>query len=111
MNFHWPKLSTFHTAGHFLTQGAALGHLLAEACGPAVMITSNVTEHFSEPGGHEVVEDGVDGRAQVEEDPGDDVDELEDLEVLLGRGINVAPHQAVYMEGGPAKSEHNHQHT
>lgn len=42
-----------------------------------------MTEHFSKPGGHEVVEDGVDGRAQVEEDSRDDVHVLEDLEVLL----------------------------
>lgn len=70
-----------------------------------------MTEHFSELGGHEVVKDGVDGRAQVEADSGDDVDVPEDLDVLLRRGVNVAPHQAVHMEGSPAKAKHNHQHT
>lgn len=69
-----------------------------------------MTEHFSELGGHEVVEDGVDGRAQVEADSRDNVDVLEDLEVLLGREVNVAPRQAVHVEGGPAKAKHNHQH-
>ena len=42
-----------------------------------------MTEHFSEPGGHEVVEDGVDGRAQVEADSGDNVDIPKDLGVLF----------------------------
>ena len=88
-----------------------MGHLYAGAGRPAPGKTSNVTEHFPEPGGHEVVEDGVDGRAQVEEDTGDDVDVLEDLEVLLGRRVDVAPHQAVHVEGSPAEAEHNHQHT
>lgn len=78
---------------------------------PAFRITGDVTEHFSEPGGHEVVEDGVDGRAQVEADARDDVDVLEDLLVLLGRGVDVAPHQAVHVERSPAKAEDNHQHT
>lgn len=114
-NFLWPTLvveSTFRTVGCFLAQGAALGHLYAGTRRrPAAGITSNVTEHFPEPGGHEVVEDGVDGRAQVEEDSGHDVDGLEELEVLLGRGVDVAPHQAVYVEGSPAKAEYNHQHT
>lgn len=42
-----------------------------------------MTEHLSEPGGHEVVEDGVNGRAQVETDARDYVDVFEDLEVQL----------------------------
>lgn len=64
-----------------------------------------MTEHFSEPGGHEVVEDGVNGRAQIEADSRDDVDSLEDLVV------NVVPYQAVHVKGSPAKAEHDHQHT
>lgn len=43
-----------------------------------------MTEHFSEPSGHEVVEDGVDGRAQVEADSRDNVDLLIDHAVHLG---------------------------
>lgn len=70
-----------------------------------------MSEHFSEPGGHQVVEDGVDGRAQVEADSRDDVDMLEHLEVLRGPGVDVAPHQAVHVERSPTKAEHNHQHT
>lgn len=104
-------LSQFHAVGHFLTYGAALGHLKAGLHRPAVRVTCDVTEHFSEPGGHEVVEDGVDGRAQVEEDSRDDVDMLKDLEVLLERWVDVAPHQAVHVEGSPTDAKHNHQHT
>lgn len=105
-----PGLSQSSTAGRFLPQSAALGHLEAGTWRPAVRKTGHVTECFSEPGGHEVVEDGVDGRAQVEADSGEDVDMLEDLEVQLGPGPNVAPHQAVHVERSPAKTEHNHQH-
>lgn len=105
-----PGLSQSSTAGRFLPQSAALGHLEAGTWWPAVSKTGHVTERFSEPGGHEVVEDGVDGRAQVKADSREDVDVLEDLEVQLGPGPNVAPHQAVHMERSPAKAEHNHQH-
>lgn len=104
------NLSQSSTAGHFLAQSAALGHLEAGAWPPAVGKTGHVTERFSEPGGHEVVEDGVDGRAQVEADSGEDVDVLEDLEVQLGPGVDVAPHQALHVERSPAKAKHNHQH-
>lgn len=115
-DFLWPRpaqesLSPFCAVGHFLTQSAALRHLYAGALRPAVGVAGDVTEHFSEPSGHEVVEDGVDGGAEVEADSGDDVDVLEDLEVLLVRGVNVAPHQALHVEGSPAKAEHDHQHT
>lgn len=70
-----------------------------------------MAEHFSKPGGHEVVENGVDGRAQVEADARDDMDVLEDLEVLLRGCVDVAPHQAVHVEGSPTETKHNHQHT
>lgn len=77
----------------------------------SVGVAGDVTEHFSEPGGHEVIEDGVDGGAQVEEDPRDDVDVLEDLVMLLERRVDVAPHQAVDMKGSPTQAEDDHQHT
>lgn len=70
-----------------------------------------MTEHFSEPGGHEVVEDGVNGRAQVEADSRDDVDKPEGIAVQLGRFVKVVPHQAVHVKGSPTKAEHDHQHT
>lgn len=98
-------------AGCFLGQGAALGHLWRGAHLRIVRVTRYATEHFSEPGGHEIVEDRVDGGAQVEENTGNNVDMLEDLEVLIGWGVDVAPHQALHVEGGPAEAEHNHQHT
>lgn len=69
-----------------------------------------MTEHFSEPGGHEVVEDGVNGRAQVEADSRDDVEVPVDRVVLLER-VSVVPHQAVQVKGSPTKAEHDHQHT
>lgn len=74
-------------------------------------MAGNVTEHLSEPGGHEVVEDGVNGGAQVEEDPRDDVDVFEELVPLVGRGVDVAPHQAVHVKGSPAEAKHHHQYT
>lgn len=65
----WQKsLSPLCTVGKFLTHSAALGHLKAGAGRPPVGTAGNVTEHLSEPGGHEVVEDGVNGGAQVEKD-------------------------------------------
>lgn len=108
---HWQGVVLFCTvAGCFLDQGAALGHLWAGAHPPVVRVARHVTEHFSEPGGHEVVEDWVDGRAQVEENTRDYVDVFEDLTVLIRRGVDVAPHQAVHMKGGPAEAKHDHQH-
>lgn len=70
-----------------------------------------MAKHFSEPGGHEVVEDGVDGGAQVEENSRDDVDMLEDPAVLLVWYVDVAPHQAIDVEGSPTQAKDNHQHT
>lgn len=74
-------------------------------------VTGDVAEHFPEPSGHQVVEDGVDGGAQVEEDSRDDVDLLKDPEVLLGGDVHAAPHQAVHMKGGPAEAEDHDQNT
>lgn len=70
-----------------------------------------MAEHFPEAGGHQVVEDGVDGGAQVEEDSGDDVDLLECPEVVLGGHVHAAPHQAVHVKRGPAEAEHHDQDT
>lgn len=66
------SLSRFQTT-HILAQSAALGHPHAGARRPSFG-AADVTEHLSEPGRHEVVEDGVDGRAQVEEESRDDVE-------------------------------------
>lgn len=70
-----------------------------------------MAEHFSEPGRHEVVEDGVDGGAQIEADSRDDVNMLENLEVVLRQHVDVAPHQAVHVKGSPAQTEHDDQDT
>lgn len=72
---------------------------------PPLGVAGDVAEHFPEPGGHEVVEDGVDGGAQVEAHPGDDVD------VLVEVGVHVPPQHAVHVKGSPAEAEHDHQHT
>lgn len=94
-----------------LTQAAALGHLQSGGLGPAFRVIHHVEEHLSKPGGHDVVEDGVDGGAQVEADSRHHVDVLEDLEVLVGGGVHEAPHQAVDVEGSPAEAKCHHQHT
>lgn len=94
----------------FFAQSAALSHLKPEASWPAFGAACEVAEHFSKSGRHEVVQNGVNRWAEVKEDSGDDVDFLEDLLVLSRRFVNVAPHQAVHMEGSPAKTEDNHQH-
>lgn len=73
-------------------------------------MTRDLLEHLPEAGGHEVVEDGVDRRAEVEEDPGDDVDVLEDQVVVASPGVYEAPHEAVNVERSPADAEDDHQY-
>lgn len=80
--------------------------------GTPFVVAHHLFEHLPEAGGHQVVEDGVYGRAQVEKDPGDDVDvlvDLEDLDVLTVLLVHEAPHQAVGVKRGPADAEHHHQ--
>lgn len=94
----------------FFSQSAAPSHLKLEAGWPGFGAAREVAEHFSEPGRHEVVQDGVDRRAEVEEDSRDDVNFLKDLLVLSRGLVDVAPCQAVHMEGSPAKTKDDHQH-
>lgn len=86
--------------------GAQPGHVAATEAG----VTRDLLEHLPEAGGHEAVEDGVDRRAEVEEDPGDDVDVLEDQVVVAGPGVYEAPHETVNVEGSPADAKNNHQY-
>ena len=100
-----------------VTQGAAHGHP-AEAVGAVVGSTATalgpraqgLPEGVPEAGGHEAVEHGVGGRAEVEEDSGDDVHILEGQEQALGPVRHEAPHKAVDVERGPADPKHNDQH-
>lgn len=97
------------STGSSLVDCAALGHLSHTW----LMVSSsarNLTEHFSEAWRHEVVEDGVDHWAQVEEDAGGQVDELEYTVPISCPLVNVAPHDAVDMEWRPANPKHDHQH-
>lgn len=57
-----------------LAQNAALGNLQAGARGVPLGAAGDVSKHLPEAGGHNVVEDGVDCGAQVEANPGDDVE-------------------------------------
>lgn len=91
--------------GRLIAQNAALGHLQAGVSGEPPGAAGDVSEHLPEAGGHDVVEDGVDGGAQVEAHAGDDV------EVAKRLVVHVSPHQAVHVEGRPAEAEHGHQHT
>lgn len=74
-------------------------------------VTHHLLKHLPETGGHQVVEDGVNGRAQVEEDTRNDVDilvDLKDLSVVAGALVHEAPHQAIGVERSPADAEHDH---
>lgn len=97
------------SAGHLLALNATPRHLQAGGRRRPPGVTGEVGEPLPEAGGHQVVEDGVDGGADVEEDPGDDVDLLEDPEVVLGGHVHAAPHQAVHVERRPAEAEDRHQ--
>ena len=74
--------------------------------GPAA---HDLPEHLAETRRHEVVEDGVDGRAEVKEHAGDEVHVLEGLQVVLAPVADEAPHQAVRVERRPADAEHHYQ--
>lgn len=69
----------------------------------------DIFEHFSKTGGHKVVQDGVDNRAEVEKHPRDDVDILEDLQVVISPVRDEAPHEAVGVKWGPADPEDHYQ--
>lgn len=70
-------------------------------------VAHHLLEHFPEAGRHQIVKDGVNGRADVEEHPRDDVHVLEDFMVAVGPVADEAPHQAVRVKRGPADCE-NH---
>lgn len=73
--------------------------------------THHLFKHLPKAGGHQVVQDGINGRAQVEEDPGNDVDVLvylKDLYVVAGSLVHEAPHQAIGVKWSPADAEHDH---
>lgn len=103
------NLPSLGAAARLLAQGAAPRHLQAGAGRAPPGATGEVAEGLPEAGGHQVVEDGVDGGAQVEEDSGDEVDLLEDPEVVLGGHVHAAPHQAVQVKRGPAEAEDHDQ--
>lgn len=68
-------------------------------------------KHLPEAGGHQVVQDGIDGRTQVEEDPGNDVDvlvHLKDLNVVTGSLVHETPHQAIGVKRSPTDAKHDH---
>lgn len=101
-------------AGRCIAEGAAECHpghteRLLPGDGVTRTMTHDLLEHFPKAGGHEVVQDGVDGRAEVEEDSGDDVDILEDLEDLIGPLGDEAPHEAVSVKRSPADPKDHHQ--
>lgn len=68
----------------------------------------DLLEHFSEARGHEVVQDWVDCRAEVEKHSRDDVHILEDFHVVVSPVIDETPHEAVGVKWGPADPENHH---
>lgn len=96
-----------------VTQGAAEGHSGdAQRVFPGSVVmwpmTHDLLEHFSEARGHQVVEDWVDCRAEVEKDSGDDVHVLKDFKLAVGPVADEAPHQTVGVERRPADCENHH---
>lgn len=68
----------------------------------------DLLEHLSKARGHEVVQDRVDCRAEVEKHSGDDVHVLEDFQVAVGPVADETPHEAVGVKRGPADCENHH---
>ncbi len=60
-----------------------------------VFLTHHLTEHFSEAWRHEVIQDGIDHWAQVEEDTRKKMHVLKDMVVLCSPVIDVAPHDTI----------------
>ncbi len=76
-----------------------------------VFLTHHLTEHFSEAWRHEVIQDGIDHGAQVEEDAGKKMHILKDMVFVCSPVVNVAPHDTIDVKRSPADSKHNHQCT
>lgn len=92
-------------AARLVAQSAALGHRQAGTSGEPLGAAGDVSKHLPEARRHNVVEDGVDRRAQVEAHPGHDV------EVAVRLVVHVPPHHTVHVERSPADAKHSHQHT
>ena len=86
--------------GRGLPPRGALLHLSAD----------ELTETLPEARGEQVVDDGVDGGAEVEHDAGQDVDALVDAVQEVGPPADGTPEEALDVEGSPAEAEHNHDH-
>lgn len=70
-------------------------------------VAHDLLEHFSEACRHEVVEDWVDCRAEIEKHSRDDVHILEDFPVAVSPFINETPHEAVSVKWCPADPKNN----
>ena len=71
-------------------------------------MTHDLFEHFSKTCGHEVVQDRVNGRTEVEKHSGDDVYVLKDVQVVVSPVIDETPHETVSVKRGPADPENHH---
>lgn len=79
--------------------------------GSGCLDTNQATETLPEACGQQAVDEWVDGRAEVEEDPREDVDVLEGGVHGICPLRDRAPQQTVHMEGGPTDGKHHHHYS
>lgn len=65
-------------------------------------------ETFPEASGEQAVDDGVDGRAEVEKDAGEDVDVLINVVHQVGPVTDGTPQEPLNVKGRPAESKYRH---
>lgn len=78
--------------------------------GTPFVVAHHLFKHLPEAGGHEVVENRINGWAQIEEDPRDDMDvlvDLENLHVLTALLVHETPHESIGVERSPADAKHD----
>lgn len=74
------------------------------------MVTHHLFKHLPEAGGHEVVKNWINCRAQIEEDPRDDMDvfiDLENLRVFTALLVHETPHESIGVERSPTDAKHD----
>lgn len=79
--------------------------------GMPFVVAHHLFKHLSEAGGHEVVENWINGWAQVEEDPRDDMDiliDLDNLHVFTVLLVHETPHESIGVEWSPTDAKHDH---
>lgn len=95
--WHWGVQGILRERGRVSDQAAVLG-----------LEAHELPETLPEARGEQVVDDGVDGWAEVEEDARHDVDVLVNVVHQVGPLADGTPQEPLGVEGSPADSEHGH---